>query len=598
MAVNLPTKGVFRYGPPLGDSYTWPVETRTEETITPVYDPAGWTVIYNVHTITAKAVIADTQPLSATGTSTTLQTMKRVLMAPGNALYYSGRGLGDTIDIPNTQKDVIWGPKPKSFKARPLGDQYACEVEWVVEFALPLGPCEAPRYDGLMSFTWGVTYSTDHRGRVVRTINGQMQIAMSRLSVDSRSLPDHVDEHTAKILNQFKVPDGPFRRDTAQRTISPDCRTCHFTIVDREIPAALPADCTDATQHFSTQSHGFNMFFNTSTLTASYTLRPGVPKVQAVKLFFDEVKRRLDAQRLAAGKGASRFVQIPTNFRMEEDTYGESAGNFTLSWTWTVVDGGDGQKSPAARAAQILPQSAMWTPRNAPTFTSWQASLKDVFDIQGVGKLHSRANDQVIVDLCSPTTTALKAGYQATVKAGGVSFSFPPLKEPLYVHAISHARIGTQQHVVRQRPLPSSAVTYINGQAFRPQGDLTGGFATGFKLPNINELLGGAWPTARLVPDVFQLRAQPQLTATLLGAAIRIGAPVVPPVITAIGGLGVAMLGDPFFQQAQIADLWGIPVFAGQWLFNFALPNLPGIAPAVPPNPAMQVGLQARGNLP
>src|SRR5436190_20805185 len=107
-----------------GDAYY-----KSDVSSTPVYDRAGRTVTAVNHSLRIRQLIHDDS-----STDTTMDTMKKILTTPGGALQMEGVGWGDVrVNLPNGQRDCLWGPKPRLLSWKNMGKRSAW-VDWRVDF--------------------------------------------------------------------------------------------------------------------------------------------------------------------------------------------------------------------------------------------------------------------------------------------------------------------------------------------------------------------------------------------------------------------------------------------------------------------------------
>jgi len=513
-------------------------------------------------------------PVPSNGILDTIQSMRRILMRPGDVLVYQGRGLD--IDIPKTNKDVKNGPKPRSFTFDPLGGGNAAWVTWVVEFTLPAGSCPTPRDNGIASFTYQTQFSTTHEGLVTRVINGKLVIAQSRLAFDNRKVTDIADAYTARVLNSIPVPDG-FRRDSTQREVSTDGSTVTFHITDRQLPVPLPEFVIEANVTYSQSSSGVALNKWTSTLSGTYTLKPGVPKSKALFVFAEEAKRRIKGQ---TKNGVKQL--IPQSLSMSEDVYGLSAGHISLSWTWFVHSD---EKKKLPDYAKILPQSALWLPIPKTGFKKWAATLQDVWDPRGLSGMTALASSQVVVDFCNQETPTIKDSLKPLVELQGVEIKFPKLEGAPYLHVRSSLHIDALMNLIRQKVLPA-ALGWVPAPV-----RLVGNFLVeqvGAALPGVQDLFGGpGGARGDDQPDGIQRRASPSFAAVLEGVALRAGAKVVPPRLLSIGGVAAILFREPTFAQKIVGNRGGIPIWAAKWYFPYLLPSSPRGEAGAPENQSL-----------
>jgi hypothetical protein len=189
-------------------------------------DDAGRTTNYVRHKLRVESTVyADSPPAGMSGGH--FSKLRRLLTEKGAALTIRHRGfdLNDVSVNGSTggQFDVTFGPHPRVIEWEPLAPENACHVIWECEFCLPI--CSGARTFGLMSLNYGITYRIDNAGYTTRTINGHLEIAMTRRG---RSIPDTADRYRDKVI----VPPLPNFHREHNWAISTDKRRADFSIVD------------------------------------------------------------------------------------------------------------------------------------------------------------------------------------------------------------------------------------------------------------------------------------------------------------------------------------------------------------------------------
>ena len=560
---------------------------------TPVYDQAGRTVVYTQWSITIKDRMA---VLAGTSLDATIQQVKNRLMVPGGEFIYTNHGFG-SLEI-NTAgsdaKDVMWGPKPRSFSYRMLGRDLAGEITWSVEVCLP--QCATPQYElHLMEACYSVSWSTDASGYTQRSITGYIKIPQTRASVDTRTLASSADEYRERIVPE--VPHG-FRRDSSSFTLDESKCRLNFTFSDSEMPPnAPPPRCIQASADHSASSSrdtAFSQWVN--TLSANYEMAKGVPASAAIAPWMALLKSRVGA---AKNNGGQPFL-LSISFR-ELNFYDRARSAFSASWR------------VLSTIAKVVEACGLWTPVPDSNYNAWRASLSgSIFSRTGRGHGNNQkfnVTDDVIVDLCSGSTVAQSATgappAELRVAANGVVVNPWPAPESSWLDYQNQLLILQDDQVVQMKPMASSIPTQNQENTTELRGalpvfdrgnvqDVLIGAGIGFAVGGVfGGVLGGmlAHDRSRHVAG-FQVpsqggrilnrpqrRADPTIEVLMVGKALRAGHIIDAPRINSIGGVIPVPCNDPsrgdHFVSCQVAVKFGVPVFAARWQLRWALPVAP-----------------------
>lgn len=214
------------------------------------------------------------------------------LMEPCQNLRFISQGLG-TINVGQQNSggspldatlDVDNGPKPQVTTWRPLGPK-CCYVEWQVVTCL--SPCKSENRDfAQLPFT--VDYNISRSGLTVRTIAGDLEIALTRI-------PDNTSHHalgsdtfylsnSRGLINSY-FPLLPGWHRTQKYLLSNDRKHVRFSITDTEIDSdeAFGEGCANEEVTLDTNNK-FPMVFSIwdVSLSGSIELAAGYPKRYAL----------------------------------------------------------------------------------------------------------------------------------------------------------------------------------------------------------------------------------------------------------------------------------------------------------------------------
>lgn len=552
---------------------------------TPMYDQAGRTVVYTqwMLTIRDKIGAAPGDTLDAT-----IEDARQRLLIPGGALFYSGKGFGQlTINTANpgvdNVKDVLWGPKPRSFDYRILGRDLGGEITWTVEVNIP--QCEDAIFQlQLMERAFTVSWDIDKSGYTRRTINGYIRIPSTRPDIASRVLSDNADKY--RHLITFDTPSN-FRRIPGNFSIDEAKTRLDFSIVDEEMPPNIPPPgVIEVSASHSVQSDGMPALSTrwTNTVSASYEMAKDARKETAYAYFLQLLTSRI----LAAKENGT--VGLVTSISLaESEIYGRKTANFTANY-WFTVD-----------KKKILKASGLWQPVPNSDYHAWKQSLALIFSKQGRGyaQLQFANDDDLIVDLCAQGGEALAAAGTgpadnvAAVSAEEFQNVYPD-PDAGYVYYTIAARIDLDDQVVEMKPLPLGPIQSAEGTAITLT-DPAAGQSAGSPVqdPSFGNILHGKTDDFTLpYPAGMQLsmpqqRAAPSVSITLLGRALRAGWPINAPSLALVGGvkpIPANIEGRNYFWKDIIRNWFGVPVMAAQWSLRWVLPTMPNGPVKTPPN--------------
>lgn len=559
-------------------------------TARPIYDDAKRTVVYVEHTLEVNGFI------SSSTSDTTLSTMRRSLTTPAGNLDYEDKGYGDLVINTNTSGvwDAAWGPMPEVLEWAPLGgDGLAAKVKWRVVVRIP--ECTTARYrNAVAAHNHEADYEIDQDGYTTVRHKGYLEIPMTRLSVNDRSMPDLVDLYREQV--DRKSPTG-FRRENRSYHISKDKRRLDYTFTDKQLPVPLPKLCTaiDARQSFDSRlakPFGFAVWI--FRLDATITLAAGVSKEEALTIFTALLGSRLRELR------RKKKTVIPQTYSVEEDIFGRTS-RFTA--TFHCIS------QQPLKIGQWLGLSGLWSPIEGTSYQQWRTSLQSygAEGTRGFANLQYGRADDVIVDLCQPAQAqqVLSAAKppNAHLPAGGGG---PRVEvkgdEEIKVDGLTPGnawmdynagvRWRESQNKARHKRLPlplgsenagplTFSATAQPDYRPRPAQDTTSNHAATPRLPH-------------LAPDVFQRTSSPTRTLSLEGYGIRVGWRVPAPSVVSVGGQPVEEL-DRDVVERVIGHIGLLPVFLTTWTIDYGVPDTPASIPWVggPIGPAGGEGVSA-----
>ncbi len=244
------------------------------------------------------------------GIVASIDIMRSLLQAQGEALTYSGRG----FNLLPTTLEVAWGPVPELLEFQPLGGGNSAKVKWEVTFRTPEAPkgTHFPRGSGtakdfpLLQFNYEtvLTYGEDYYSSMV--IKGTMEILMNRAlsTVNGRKLNTTIDDVRTELdrrifsgidLSRFYVTKREYK-------VARDKRTMEFDVqVDEKPYMDMPENCSVARGSYNVRpaKSGPGLVLWMCTLRATYTVRADYPRRWAWDAFLLLLKLRMYYSRLA-----------------------------------------------------------------------------------------------------------------------------------------------------------------------------------------------------------------------------------------------------------------------------------------------------------
>ena len=585
------------------NNVTFGNDTRTLDfTGTPVYGASGREVIYTIYRIRVQGHVIATGTEDGGGRTDTgqlIEDIREQLSQPGGSLEYHNAGFGDfQVNTPGSEKnrkDVIWGPKPRTWTFERLGDPCVmAKVTWSVEVALPEHCQNALFEKAIMEFAYRLSISIN-KGWTTRTYSGHIRIPQTYKFAGDTALSDHVDKYRDKIIPQ--VPLG-FRRPTHNFNFDYDKCKMDFTIVDEELPQPLPFGVVEVSA--SQETH--NVFpmnlkkWNTS-INATYELAKGVHPVEAWKLFHLLCTDRID-ETTKLGTGV-----FPLSLRFSDpDMTGKRRASFSFTYTHTT------------ELDDIIAASGIWRPIPNAEHSAWRASMANgPHHHRGYAKMAYDEKSDSIVTLCNRDDVKKPGTVVVELRPAGLGG--PALKvaapdeDASWIEYFNGIDIIKHDNTVPVLPLPVKPLDNLKDTNVEGKNNIT---KTGGIFGRVGDAAIAAGGVFNLFPGVYQAkkaagnlagvvygpdyapkpntvkiqrRADPVHYAVMYGKAVRAGFEIPRPDLNVVGGRIATPYGrgDDYFTM-QISGNMGITVYSAQWRITYILDGVPGPVQS-PPNP-------------
>lgn len=588
--------------------------------ITPVYDSAGRTVVYNVWRIDLQTYID-----APDDTSPEVLAAVKLLSKPAGVLYYAGRGLGDPRINTDYVRDVKWGPKPGPIRTEPGGNGRWVKLLWSVEVAVP--NCDDAKYQfSQLEFCYTASHQIDEAGFSTRTFAGHLSIPITRASQGDRLSPDSADLYRAFIP---PPPEPGFRRRFGPWVLSEDRTRLDWTVIDEEMGVPPPPKVIEVTADDSAQSTQAGLRQWTRTITASYRMKRGATGADAAVEFMNLIRYRLAYTRdlmanLPADEGNVASM-VPVGFSVSESIYDRNpVTRFSLTLTYVVS------------LKYLMGVSGFWRPVTGADWNEW---ANDVFETSfhpyaGRG-LYFAPGDEIL-DLCGPTLIntgnappprplpnqnlpgELQGGQlvgqamQSVLQA--VPQVFPaPTPQASWMGYENNLYLETESGLIPTRPLPKKPLT--NADDFLGKNSDFAGYAwdanapsltlpvnvPGVVVPSVNPpgVSGGILDSNVSSTDSAKSlrRVGPSVFIHMIGYGVRYGYAVDPPRLAGFGPPGqtgsVELVpacrldsGEGVERSVNAAGVY--PIHTTKWHLRYHLPAFPssGVLP-VPVNPLL-----------
>lgn len=495
--------------------------------VSPVYDETGRVVTDSEISITVHAVITGA---NAGDTEVAMTSAIQRLGESGGRLLVSGIGMLTPIDsmlVPDTN----FGPKPNLISLRPLGAELAWEVVWSVVYRRPpllLGGKVYPT-GAIHSANWDIEFSANDQGLVTRSVSGFVQLFVKAAGAggDANGNAANVGVATVDVgktdnvfLGAIRIPKPPFmRRVSAKRHITAAKNRVDFSVVDEEFAdGPFPDGMTDAEAEMTIENNPPGFVNWSASLTASFTVAPGLPKSLAAQrwfiLLFDAAAKARAAVKDAKG------VVIPERFRITVPKIGRTC---RFGATWRMV----------ACLHDILLKTGLWEPIPGTSYASWNKSMDDI----GVGSFGGISNlqaygSETLVSLGSETKTidvGWKGQHPDRVNNYSQQLLCPEVTaETSYLSWENSIRGAQEANAIIHRPMQKALI----GSAVA--SGAVGGGVTGAVTAGLTALF--SQPQTGLKEDVVQVQGKTDNYVIMSGKSLRLKfAPEIPSLVKVAG---------------------------------------------------------------
>lgn len=532
------------------------------------YDQSGRTIAYTVYAITLQTIIGG--DVTKTTSDVAMLAVRNKLSVPGRPFRYQNTGFGDlTVNVSDTSKDVVWGPKPQELSCKPFGVN-AWEIVWKVEVAIP--QCANAAFTAaLMEFNYRLAIDQDRQGFTTRTYRGYYIIPQTRRSnsteTSSRVLVDSADNYWEKVIPE--LPEN-FRREVKDRELDETKCRCDFTVVDTEMgPNILPAGVTDCRASHSIESANRGLSQWIGTISADYEVAIDYPLEQVYRNFVLLCKQRFDNARANfkpfdnvpkanavpdATKGADGFI-IPTKFSFTEpDIFGRPLARFSLQYMMVQ------------KFTNVLRASSVWMPVGN-SWSVWKTSLeKMALHPRGNAKMKYDPKDDVVIDLCLDRggvvigTQQEEPRTRRDLRTTDFADDCPSPADSWIFYDIQ-LQSESNDPVFVHKPLP----TFRLQTTYQFTGTVQNGKTIEVTTPIID------------VPsDIVQRVTSNSDVVYVTGAALRACYNIDPPVLQSIGGKPAvfANRGDEKeYYQTGILGNYGYPIIWAKWRHRYIIPS-------------------------
>jgi len=546
---------------------TFPNQISTQINSRAVRDSSNRYTKYVEHNITIEFIIHDGLYALQTGTYTitlqpppgtddppgdttdeVYQEIRRRLLQSGGVLIFKDKGFGGIFTIDSDKQDVAFGPTPEVLSWESVGSNKAIRVIW--SCTVTIAECKgggdgtSPLSEKLAELNYSLNWDIDEAGLTRRTVNGMMELAMSRPEAAVRGVAT-VDEFRGRI--HIDVPLG-FKRSNQSWTVSPDRRFLNFSITDQEIPSDNPlypgVIHLDIDYSFSNTSISFSQW--NVTLSGTISVVPEVPQWFAWAAFILVVKSKrahatkarvttiIEGQRDTCPGG----IVLTRNLSISSKPYGRDM-SFSLTWLLSCT------------LDSLFAATGIWEPVLG---TSWQAYRTSMtratrtWDKRGHARMRD-FNEGTIVNICEPGT------QHSTVNA--VAFRNP-------------IRPATPALFTSSCPLPETSWLVFQNEYELIRDTGTYSHVPLSKPERVNETV----PTAASVgydiqgsqtnEPVTQRRTQSKYMVRMKGWAMRVCHHIPPIRITKYGGIPVTLIGDED-QSEKLLSTFDLPVYIARW---------------------------------
>jgi hypothetical protein len=416
-----------------------------------------------------------------------------------------------------------------------------------VEWQIPIcdGVTGSPSFSGPSSFSYSVAFDIDNRGYTTRTINGVLEIALTREQNYGRRLIDSVDNYKGRI--NFQKPANFERRTSWQ--LSDDKRSAHFTIIDSEIasPNAWPAGVVhiNATHRAGWQRSSIARISN--TISATIELSPNEHKARAWMIFRGMCNKRISY----AVTGQATFIDA---LDVIEEIF-ENRVSFQLSYRIM------GSAEKIGALGMFFQATGLFQPVSdaIDTWEAWDNSVKNLQPFRGLGTDRGVANlvhdwqNERIIDLCYQTPVASSAyppiGTQPPLATPVLC---NPKPDPNYSWLVFDSVLTYVEHAFNNTAVEIKA-NDLQHNDFNPNRPDEG-------MAIVSE------EAQRFVDDMASRQE-----FTWKGHAERVGYPVVKPGRLKINGQWYRPIGKGLFAQKFLGFFFCQPKYAAAWNQRYVL---------------------------
>jgi hypothetical protein len=508
-------------------------------------DDASRTTIYHRYKLRVETTIyAEDNDLPVAGGH--FDRIRDRLTKKGQALIISHRGFSESLFDVNVyeygRRDVTFGPHPRVVSWDPVGHENAVHVVWECDFCL--SACN--RWSGIMAANYQMSTRVDIAGYTTRTINGYIEIAMTR--INQRFIPDTADAYRDQII-VGQMPN--FQRETSWH-LSSDKRRADFTIVDSEIrsPNAFAPGIINITAN-----HGANWSRRQSAILpqvirATIELAQGQPRSRAWEVFRAIVLSRLQF----AAVQAAVFLE---NLNCDESLFSNTF-NFSINYRTFVQP----NASILSAIAGMFQATGIGAPLNLGTWQQWKASVSHLQSHRGQANLqHSPAADQ-IVDLCAvdflagPVTNNPSLPRTPMPLSGGSLYNQKPSPQRSYLRYETWMDYEEDSPTSVQISVDPEDLKYKEFDPQDPEATI-GETDSGTQVKRFIETQAGS------------------VEVSWRGYAERVGYPVPRPDKIQIGGVTMTRIGRAQFRQKFVGNVLGQPVYAAAWNQRYVVTNRP-----------------------
>jgi hypothetical protein len=543
---GLPATGELSY-----NGYVFDGATHITVNTTFEYDDAQQVVTAQVYTIRVEAIIAN-----ANGLDNDMLAIRKKLGVAGRGLTFTGKGFGGDIVVgpaggSSLETDVKGGPFPRILDWRPIGDNNAAEIVWIVDVAL--AKCEPgdARRAGIKAIVYDITYDIDSLGDTTRTFNGYIEIVR------------RPGRDTADGYRDFFQPPPltGYKREQSWR-LSADRSRVNFVITDTQIPTVNPYPLwvgdINGTHRFSWRRQKGGGLTRMNTISCRIAPTSEWSGSQAYLAFLAIVEFR---RRLALSRGQKiLFLSLD----VEENLFGRPQA-FSVSYKFQRPIRG------------LVRQTGLWTPLGT-SWNRWQATMGVMLDSRGASGLRDIASDNVVVNLCTDQTSVhpnnrqeigvrgvpRRTGEAQKKKRGALGNEMPSAGDSFLGYRM-RIRTDRRRSTVRHQPIQPSIE---DKGPWRIDQD--------FVLPPSEFKFEDGASSGQVIDDVFHESTTPAMFVELSGDAERAGHVIPRPRLESVGGKPVKEVKAKFVQEQTGSAPGGIRIFRAAWKILYYVQRIEG----------------------